>query len=89
MHLRLTLLAIRLFDPRLWRTRLKQLGVLTGIVTWVWVRAVQRAEVDRAVADVRHAQRVAAIRTRNHERELAQRRPPRQRAGAAASRRDR
>ncbi|MCW2926557.1 MAG: hypothetical protein JWM86_525 [Thermoleophilia bacterium] len=69
MELRLALLAARLLDPRKWRLRLAQLGGgLLGSL-WIWYRAVDHADVDRAVRDARHAERRARITARNLELE--------------------
>lgn len=70
MELRLVELAFRLLDPRRWRQRLAQLGGLLAAVTWIWFRAVNRAEVVRAVADVRHDERDLRIRTENAQLEF-------------------
>lgn len=69
MELRLLFIASRLLDPRKWRLRLAQLG--TGVLgsLWVWYRAVDHSDVDRAVRDARHAQRRDRIRARNTELE--------------------
>lgn len=69
MELRLLELAVRILDPRQWRRRLRQLLGAIGVLGWIWFRAVNRAEVVRAVADVRHAERDEAIHERNRELE--------------------
>ena len=69
MELRVLFLLLRIFDPRRWRTRLKQLGFGLGSIAWICVRAVQRAERDRIVADARHIERAVAIREDNLARE--------------------
>ena len=65
VDLRVLVLVARLLDPRLWRRRLLQLGGLVGAVTWVWVRAVQRAPVDTVVRDTLRSRRRTRIRERN------------------------
>jgi hypothetical protein len=72
MELRLLELALRILDPRRWRLRLAQLtgGLLATL--WIWFRAVDHADVDRALRDDRRARRNARIRTRNIELELDQ-----------------
>lgn len=70
MELRLLLIAARILDPRLWRRRLRQLASGLGVLGWIWFRAVNRAEVVRAVADVSHDMRAERIRRDNVEREL-------------------
>jgi hypothetical protein len=65
MELRILELAIRILDPRKWRTRLAQVAGAFGAVLWVWYRAVDHADVDRAVRDARRAQRRERIRARN------------------------
>lgn len=69
MELRAIELAIRLLDPRKWRLRLAQLGGGLTVLGWIWFRAASRADVVRAVADARHAQRDAEIRADNARRE--------------------
>lgn len=61
------MLAAAILDPRKWRLRLKQLGAgfLGGL--WIWYRAVDRVDVDRAVRDARHARRDARVQARNDE----------------------
>lgn len=67
MELRLLTLAIAILDPRKWRLRLKQLGgVILGML-WVWYRAVDHSDVDRAVRDARRERREARIRARNEQ----------------------
>lgn len=70
MELRLLEIAFRVLDPRRWRQRLRQLFGALGVLAWVWFRAVNRAEVVRAVADARHFDRDARIQEENAEREL-------------------
>jgi hypothetical protein len=72
MELRLLELALRILDPRRWRLRLAQLtgGLLATL--WIWFRAVDHADVDRAVRDARREQRNTRIRQRNAELEFAQ-----------------
>lgn len=62
MELRLLELAIRILDPRKWRVRLAQLGATACAALWIWYRAVDNADVDRAVRDARRAQRRERIR---------------------------
>jgi hypothetical protein len=69
MELRLLELAIRLLDPRKWRTRLMQLGGGIGLLGWIWFRAASRADVVRAVADAKHYDRDADIHADNLRRE--------------------
>lgn len=64
MELRLLELAIRILDPRKWRVRLAQLAATIGSVLWIWYRAVDRAEVERAVRDARRAERTRRIRAK-------------------------
>ncbi len=71
MELRALMLAAALLDPRKWRTRLKQLLGAFGFVLWVWYRAVDHADVDRAVRDAKRAERRERIRMRNAELEQA------------------
>ena len=71
MELRILMLAARILDPRKWRLRLAQLGGSVLAVLWVWYRAVDHADVDRAVRDAKHADRRARIRARNAELERA------------------
>lgn len=61
------MLAIAILDPRKWRLRLKQLGATLLGAIWIWYRAVDRVEVDRAVRDARHERREARVRARNDE----------------------
>ncbi|MCW2924155.1 MAG: hypothetical protein JWM98_1559 [Thermoleophilia bacterium] len=75
MELRVLMIAARVLDPRKWKLRLLQLGGAGTVLGWIWVRAVQRAEVERAVADARHEQRRARIRAANHAREAGKLRP--------------
>lgn len=63
------MLAYRILDPRKWRLRLAQLGGSFLAVLWVWFRAVDHADVDRAVRDATRAERRARIRARNVELE--------------------
>ncbi len=69
MELRILELAIRILDPRKWRLRLAQLGGSILAALWVWFRAVDHADVDRAVRDARRAERRELIRARNAELE--------------------
>jgi hypothetical protein len=69
VELRVLFLLFRIFDPRRWRTRLKQVGFSVGWLAWIWVRAVQRAERDRIVADAKHIERAVGIREENLARE--------------------
>ena len=71
MELRILELAIRILDPRKWRLRLAQLGGGLLATLWVWFRAVDHADVDRAVRDAKRAERRARIRARNAELEHA------------------
>lgn len=71
MELRTLELAIRILDPRRWRLRLAQLGGGLLAVLWVWFRAVDHAEVDRAVRDAKRAARLERIRARNAALERA------------------
>ena len=71
MELRILELAIRILDPRKWRLRLAQLGGGLLATLWGWVRAVDHADVDRAVRDARRAERRERIRARNAELEHA------------------
>lgn len=71
MELRLLELAIRILDPRRWRTRLAQAGGLVAALLWIWYRAVDHADVDRALRDARRAERRERIRARNRELERA------------------
>lgn len=73
MELRLLLIAIRVLDPRLWRRRLAQLGAAVLATVWFWARAVQRAPIERALADQRHEERLARIRADVAAREAARR----------------
>lgn len=69
MELRLLELAIRILDPRKWRTRLAQLAGGVGFLGWIWFRAASRADVVRAVADARHFDRNEDIHADNLRRE--------------------
>jgi hypothetical protein len=69
MELRLLEIALRLLDPRKWRLRLAQLGAGTLATLWVWFRAVDHADVDRALRDARRAERRDRIRAHNAELE--------------------
>ncbi len=69
MELRLLELAIRILDPRKWRVRLAQLGAGSLATAWIWFRAVDHADADRAVRDARRAERAARIRARTAELE--------------------
>jgi hypothetical protein len=69
VELRLLELIVRIFDPRRWRRRLAQLGLATGWLAWIWVRAVRRAERERIVADARHLERTERIDADNARRE--------------------
>lgn len=69
MELRLLELAISLLDPRKWRLRLAQGGILTLLAAAVWARAVQVAPERVAVRDARRAARNERIRARNAELE--------------------
>ena len=71
MELRALFLAVRILDPRRWRTRLTQLGGAVFALLWVWYRAVDHADVDRAVRDARRAERRSRIRARTAELESA------------------
>ena len=71
MELRILMFAAAVLDPRKWRTRLKQLFGALWFGLWVWYRAVDHADVDRAVRDARRAERRERIRTRNAELEQA------------------
>lgn len=72
MELRLLEFALRALDPRQWRRRLAQLAGGSLAVLWIWFRAVDHADVDRAVRDARRARRNARITARNLELERAQ-----------------
>lgn len=61
MELRVLLLLARLLDPRSWRTRVRQLGVGTGLLAWLWYRSVQSADGAVAVRTARANRRRAAI----------------------------
>lgn len=69
MELRILEIAIRILDPRKWRLRLAQLGGGLLATLWVWFRAVDHADVDRAVRDAKRAERRERIRVRNAELE--------------------
>jgi hypothetical protein len=69
VELRLLELAIRILDPRAWRRRLVQLVTAKLALLWVWYRAVDHADVDRAVRDARRADRNERVRARNAELE--------------------
>jgi hypothetical protein len=69
VELRAIELAFRILDPRKWRQRLAQLGGGIAILGWIWFRAASRADVVRAVADAKHAERDAAIRADNSRRD--------------------
>jgi hypothetical protein len=69
VELRALEIAVRLLDPRKWRQRLAQLGGGIAILGWIWFRAASRAEIVRAVADAKHAERDAVIRADNARRE--------------------
>jgi hypothetical protein len=71
MELRLLELAISLLDPRKWRLRLAQLGGGILATLWIWFRAVDNVEVDRALRDARRQQRRERIQARNAELEHA------------------
>jgi hypothetical protein len=75
MELRLLMLALRILDPRRWRRRLAQVGLATGWIAWIWVRAVSRAERDRLVAQARHLERNERIDADNAARERARLQP--------------
>jgi len=68
MELRLVMLALRVLDPRKWRVRLLQVGAVGAAGTYVAVRAIDSADVARAVRVERHARRNAEIRRRLAER---------------------
>lgn len=72
MELRIILLVARLLDPRKWRVRLAQLGLVLGGAGVVWVRAVLAAEEVRAVRDARHVERDRLVHE-EREREEARR----------------
>ena len=69
MELRLLELAIKVLDPRKWRVRLVQLAAGTLATLWIWFRAVDRADVDRALRDAHRAERRARIRARTAQLE--------------------
>jgi len=68
MELRLIMLAMRVLDPRKWRRRLAQIGAVGAAGTYVAVRAINDADVVRAVKVERHARRSAEIDRRIAER---------------------
>ena len=68
MELRLIMLAMRVLDPRKWRVRLAQVGAVGAVGTYVTVRAINDADLVRAVRTERHARRDAEIRRRIAER---------------------
>ncbi len=65
MELRLLDLALSLLDPRKWRLRLAQLGGGILAALWIWFRAVDNVEVDRALRDARRQLRRERIAERN------------------------
>lgn len=69
MELRILEIAIRVLDPRRWRLRLAQLAGSVLALVWVWFRAVDHADVDRALRDARRAERRARIHARNAQLE--------------------
>jgi len=69
MELRALELAIRILDPRKWKLRLAQLGGGILATLWIWFRAVDHADVDRAVRDAKRAERRERIRARSAELE--------------------
>jgi hypothetical protein len=71
VELRILEIAFRILDPRKWRLRLAQTGGALLATLWVWFRAVDHADVDRAVRDAKRAERRERIRVRNAELERA------------------
>ncbi|MBC7461688.1 MAG: hypothetical protein H7287_10035 [Thermoleophilia bacterium] len=68
MELRLIMLAMRVLDPRKWRLRLAQVGVAGAVGGYVTVRAINDAELVRAVRTERWARRNAELERRLAER---------------------
>lgn len=68
MELRLIMFALRVLDPRKWRARAMQAGVIGAVGSYVAVRAINDADVVRAVRTERHARRNAEIQRRIAER---------------------